>query len=87
METVLQNMNLFLPFTEMDDLIMQVQVIHEDPVGGKTEFGIQELEHMPPLEEPFSVDKQVYYRAKAYFGPDENGLYLLILHGEPKLVC
>lgn len=65
---------------------MRVQIIHEDPNGGKTEFGMQELEHMPPIDEPFSVDKQVYYRTKAYFGPDERGVYLLILNGEPKLV-
>ncbi|WP_019140259.1 hypothetical protein [Noviherbaspirillum massiliense] len=65
---------------------MQVQVIHEDAAGAKTEFGIKELDHMPPIAEPFMVDNNVYYTAKAYFGPDENGLYMLILEGEPHLV-
>lgn len=65
---------------------MQVQVIHEDAAGAKTDFGLYGMDHMPPIGEPFMVDNQTYYRAKAYFGPDESGLYLLILEGEPKLV-
>jgi hypothetical protein len=65
---------------------MHVQVIHENEDGSRTDFGIHELAHMPPVGEPFPVDHQTYYRAKAYFGPDENNLYLLILEGEPKLV-
>jgi hypothetical protein len=62
---------------------MHVQVIHEDEIGGRTEFGIQELEYMPPVAEPFAVNSQTFYTTKAYFGPDENGVYLLILQGEP----
>jgi hypothetical protein len=65
---------------------MQVQVIHEGANGAKTDFGVQELDHMPPVGEPFPVDNHVYYTAKAYFGPDDRGLYLLLLEGRPKLV-
>lgn len=65
---------------------MQVQVVHQDATGARTEFGFQELSHMPPIGEPFPVDHQTYYRAKMYFGPDERGLYLLVLDGEPKFV-
>ena len=65
---------------------MQVQVIHEDPTGAKTDFGIQQLDHMPPVSEPFAVDTRTYYTTKGYLGPDEKGLYLLILEGEPHLL-
>lgn len=65
---------------------MQVQVIHEDRNGAKTDIGVVELDHMPPVGEPFMVDAQTCYAAKGYFGPDEEGGYLLILEGEPRLV-
>jgi hypothetical protein len=65
---------------------MHVQVIHENAAGARTDFGIFNLDHMPPITEPFLVDSQTYYTAKAYFGPDERGMYLLVLEGEPKLV-
>lgn len=65
---------------------MHVQVIHEDENGLKTEFGFRELEHMPPVGEPFLVDERTYYTARSYLGPDERGVYLLILGGEPHLV-
>ncbi|WP_147375829.1 hypothetical protein [Noviherbaspirillum cavernae] len=65
---------------------MQVQIIHEDAYGAKTDFGIQELDQMPPVSEPFLVDSRTYYTAKAYLGPDERGMYLLILEGQPRLV-
>lgn len=65
---------------------MQVQVIHEDEKGARTEFGIYELTHMPPVGEPFPLNTHTYYTTKAYIGPDEQGLYLLVLTGEPKLV-
>lgn len=65
---------------------MHVQVIHEAEDGSRTDFGFQELDHMPPIGEPFPVDNQTYYMAKAYLGPDEQNIYLLILEGEPKLV-
>jgi hypothetical protein len=65
---------------------MRVQVIHEDAAGAKTEFGIYELDHMPPVAEPFMVNANTYYTARAYLGPDEEGMYMLILAGEPKLV-
>jgi len=65
---------------------MQVQVIHEDINGAKTDFGVQELTHMPPIAEPFLVNSRTYYTAKSYLGPDERGVYLLILEGDPKLV-
>jgi hypothetical protein len=65
---------------------MQVHVIHENETGAKTDFGIQEMTHMPPVGEPFPIDNHTYYTAKAYFGPDERGRYLLVLEGEPKLV-
>lgn len=65
---------------------MQVQIIHEDHNGAKTDLGVRELEHMPPVSEPFPVDRSTYYRAKAYFGPDENGMYLLVLEGPPKML-
>ena len=67
-------------------IIMHVQVIHEAADGSRTDFGFQELAHMPPIGEPFPVDNQTYYTAKAYLGPDENNIYLLILEGTPKLV-
>lgn len=62
---------------------MQVQIIHQEPEGGKTDLGLRELSHMPPIGEPFSVDDQTCYVAKAYFGPDDKGYYLLVLEGEP----
>jgi hypothetical protein len=65
---------------------MHVHVIHEHPNGTKTDFGFQEIDHMPPVTEPFPVDKHTYYTTKAYFGPDEKGLYLLVLEGEPRLL-
>lgn len=65
---------------------MRVQVIHEGANGERTEFGIYELPHMPPVAEPFPVDTRTFYRARAYFGPDETGSYLLILEGDPQLM-
>lgn len=65
---------------------MRVQVIHEDPNGAKSDIGMYELDHMPPVGEPFLVNSQTCYDSKAYFGPDESGMYLLVLAGEPKLV-
>ena len=65
---------------------MQVQIIHEDINGAKTDLGMRELEHMPPVAEPFPIDRRTYYMAKAYFGPDEHGMYLLVLEGPPKLL-
>jgi hypothetical protein len=62
---------------------MQVKITHEQPDGTSKDFGVQELSHMPPLGEPFSPDQKNYYAAKAYFGPDESGHYLLVLEGEP----
>ncbi|RJF95323.1 hypothetical protein [Noviherbaspirillum saxi] len=62
---------------------MKVQVIHENANGERTEFGIYELPHMPPVAEPFPVNSQTFYLARAYFGPDEDGMYQLILEGEP----
>ena len=64
---------------------MRVQVIHEDPRTGRTEFGLFELASMPPVSEPFLVDGHTYYRTKGYLGPDKEGMYLLILEGEPRL--
>src|SRR6478672_2465913 len=65
---------------------MQVQIIHQQANGARTDYGFQEMESMPPVGEPFPVDKQVYYTTKAYFGPDEDGRYLLVLEGEPRLL-
>ena len=65
---------------------MQVQIVHEPKNGQKTELGIHELSHMPPVGEPFTLDQQVYYTAKAYYGPDEDDRYLLVLDGEPRPV-
>jgi hypothetical protein len=65
---------------------MQVQIIHEDSHGAKTDFGTRELTHMPPVAEPFPVDRNTYYMTKAYFGPNEEGVYLLVLEGPPKLL-
>lgn len=62
---------------------MQVQVIHQEPDGNNTDLGVRELDHMPPIGEPFPIDEQTCYTTKAYFGPDENGAYRLILEGEP----
>jgi hypothetical protein len=64
--------------------IMQVQIIHQPANGPKTELGVHELSHMPPVGEPFTLDQEVCYTSKAYFGPDENGRYLLVLDGEPQ---
>lgn len=60
---------------------MQVQVIHQAS-GNKTDLGLRELDHMPPIGEPFPIDEHTCYAAKAYFGPDEKGHYLLVLEGE-----
>lgn len=65
---------------------MRVQVIHEDQNGAKADIGIYELDHMPPVGEPFMVNSVTCYASKAYFGPDESGMYLLVLEGEPKLL-
>lgn len=65
---------------------MQVQIIHEPSEGQRTELGIHELSHMPPVGEPFTLDQHVYYTAKAYFGPDEDDRYLLVLGGEARPV-
>jgi hypothetical protein len=73
-------------FPEMDRTrIMEVHIIHEDANGARSDLGIASLDHMPPVGEPFTMDHHTYYTAKAYFGPDERGQYLLILDGEPKL--
>lgn len=64
---------------------MQVRVIHEKTDGGRAELGLMELDHMPPLGEPFPVE-DVAYTAKAYFGPDDNGKYLLVVEGEPRSI-
>jgi hypothetical protein len=65
---------------------MRVQVIHEDPIGAKTDIGVFELEHMPPVGSPFMINSNTCYSAKSYIGPDEEGTYLLVLEGEPRLV-
>lgn len=65
---------------------MRVQVIHEDPGGARTEFGLFDLDHMPPVGEPFRVNSSTCFASRAYFGPDEAGMYLLVLEGEPKLL-
>lgn len=65
---------------------MRVQVIHEDRNGAKTDIGIFDLEHMPPLGEPFRINSSTCFASKAYFGPDETGMYLLVLEGEPRLL-
>ncbi len=62
---------------------MQVRVVHEKADGGRAELGLMELAHMPPLGEPFPVE-DVCYTAKAYFGPDDGGKYLLVVEGEPQ---
>lgn len=63
---------------------MQVKIIHELPDGTRQDFGTQALSHMPPVGEPFSPDHKTYYTARAYFGPDDKGEYLLVLEGEPR---
>lgn len=65
---------------------MRVQVIHEDSNGAKTDIGLFDLDHMPPIGEPFRVDSGTCFASKAYFGPDETGMYLLVLEGEPRLL-
>lgn len=65
---------------------MRVQVIHEDNQGAKTDIGVFDLDHMPPVGEPFRVSSSTCYASKAYFGPDEDGTYLLVLGGEPRLL-
>jgi hypothetical protein len=62
---------------------MQVRITHQLPDGTSKDFCTQELDHMPPIGEPFSPDQKSYYTAKAYFGPDHSGHYLLVLEGEP----
>jgi len=66
---------------------MQVQILHHDAQGRKTDFGTQQLTHMPPIGEPFPIDSDTCYVAKAYFGPDHDGLYLLVLEGEPQSIA
>jgi hypothetical protein len=63
---------------------MQVRITHQEPNGSSRELGMMELSHMPPIGEPFSMDQHTYYTARAYFGPDEDGRYLLVLEGEPQ---
>lgn len=65
---------------------MRVQVIHEDRNGAKTDIGMFDLDHMPPVGEPFRINNSTCYASKAYFGPDEAGTYLLVLEGDPKLL-
>jgi hypothetical protein len=62
---------------------MKVQVFHENVNGARTDLGVFDLPHMPPISEPFPINSQTFYLAKAYFGPDEDGTYQLILEGEP----
>lgn len=62
---------------------MQVRIMHEGKDGRRTDLGMRELSHMPPTGEPFPINEKTCYPAKAYFGPDDKGLYLLILEGEP----
>lgn len=63
---------------------MRVQVIHRKTDGSETRFGTMELDHMPPVGEPFPLDDSTCYEARGYFGPDDDGNYLLILGGEPQ---
>jgi hypothetical protein len=63
---------------------MQVRIILQQPDGSSRELGTRELSHMPPIGEPFPLDEHTSYLCKAYFGPDEKGLYLLLLEGEPQ---
>lgn len=65
---------------------MKVQIIHDPIDGQRTELGIHELSHMPPVGEPFTLDQHIYYTCKSYIGPDENDLYLLVLNGQPRPV-
>ncbi|HVL77127.1 MAG TPA: hypothetical protein VM406_14020 [Noviherbaspirillum sp.] len=65
---------------------MRVQVIHEDRNGAKTDIGMFDLNHMPPVGEPFRVNPNTCFSCKAYFGPDEKGMYLLVLEGEPRML-
>lgn len=62
---------------------MQVQLIHQQPDGTGVTLEFRELDHMPPVGEPFAIDQETCYKAKAYFGPDETGVYLLVLEGDP----
>lgn len=62
---------------------MQVRITRQMPDGTSQDCGMQDLDHMPPIGEPFSPDQKSYYTAKAYFGPDHSGHYLLVLEGEP----
>ncbi|MGN6390135.1 MAG: hypothetical protein ACTHL1_11540 [Burkholderiaceae bacterium] len=62
---------------------MQVQIVHHDSEGNKTDLGMRELSHMPPIAEPFPLDGMVYV-TRAYFGPDAQGIYLLVLEGAPQ---
>jgi len=62
---------------------MQVRITRQMPDGTSQDCGMQDLDHMPPIGEPFSPDQKSYYTAKAYFGPDHSGRYLLVLEGEP----
>jgi hypothetical protein len=61
---------------------MQVRISHQQPDGSTRDMGMRELSHMPPIGEPFPLDEHTSYLCKAYFGPDEKGLYLLVLEGE-----
>jgi len=81
-----------MPFTFFGTLtqpekFMQVQIQHHDAQGNKADFGVHQLTHMPPVGEPFPIDDDTFYIAKAYFGPDHSGLYLLVLEGEPQSIA
>lgn len=62
---------------------MHVRVVHHKPDGGRAELGMMDLDHMPPVGEPFPLEN-CCYTAMAYFGPDDDGDYLLVVEGEPQ---
>lgn len=66
-----------------ETITMHVQLMHQGADGVKTDLGPRELSHMPPIGEPFPIDETTCFAAKAYFGPDEQGNYLLVLEGSP----
>ncbi|MBK4733564.1 hypothetical protein [Noviherbaspirillum pedocola] len=61
---------------------MQVRISHQQSDGSTRELGTRELDHMPPIGEPFPMDEHTYYICKAFFGPDASGQYLLVLEGD-----
>jgi hypothetical protein len=60
---------------------MQVEIVCCNPDGTERNFGMRKLDHMPPVDEPFTVENSQFV-VKGYSGPDHQGCYRLLLESE-----